>query len=162
MRRDQGLPLCCPRAKQTVPASLTMDPPHTRVEPISEAGGTSLKKYLRKGKMLHGSEEWREKKCEKQFCEHQGQRRKSGRCSRLQIRYSPAAHEWDHGGAGEYVLKELWPVETPHWRRFILKDCSLWEQPPCWSREKCEEEGAAEMKCYELTTIPIAHPPCAS
>jgi len=40
---------------------------------------------------------------------------------------------------------------------FILKDCSPWKDPR-WSRGQVEE-GAAEMKHYELTAIPIPHPP---
>jgi len=38
--------------------------------------------------------------------------------------------------------KELLPVKTP-----------------TGAGEKCDAEGAAEMKCYELTTTPIPHPP---
>jgi len=28
-----------------------------------------------------------------------------------------------------------------------------------WSREKCEEEGAAERSCYRLTAGPVPHTP---
>ena len=85
--------------------------------------------------------------------------------------------------------QELWPVKDPGWSSLFLRDCtsrkgpklyqflknsSLWEGPmleqfvkDCLLQEgphtgagkQCEEEGVAEMKCYELTTTPIPHPP---
>ena len=42
-------------------ASSTTDPPQDTAEPISQAGGTSDKTYLRKSKTLYGGEEWGEK-----------------------------------------------------------------------------------------------------
>jgi len=45
-----------------------------------------------------------------------------------------------HAKAGEYFLKELWPMESPCWSRFILQDCRLWEGPML-QQGKCEEEG---------------------
>lgn len=32
---------------------------------------------------------------------------------------------WSDG----YFLKKLWPKKSPHWSRFILKDCRPWEGP---------------------------------
>ncbi|KAK4810511.1 hypothetical protein QYF61_004291 [Mycteria americana] len=57
----------------------------------------------------------------------------------------------------------------------FLKNCSLWEGPmlenfakncipwegPHAGGEECEEEGAAETKCYGLTVNPTPHPPPA-
>lgn len=45
------------RRGQLVPASSAVDLLQDTAELISEAGGTSVKAYLRKGKMLHGREE---------------------------------------------------------------------------------------------------------
>lgn len=51
------------------------------------------------------------------------------------------AHGGHHTGAGGYAWKELQPLETPCWSRFILKEL----QPVGRSREEeCEEEGTAE------------------
>lgn len=33
---------------------------------------------------------------------------------------------------------------------------------PHWSRDKCEEEEAAERNCYELTTAPHSPSSCAA
>lgn len=46
--------------------------------------------------------EWvlRWKKCDKQFCEHQGQRRRERRCSRHQRRHSSTVHAGDHSRTG--------------------------------------------------------------
>jgi len=41
----------------------------------------------------------------------------------------------------------------------FMEDCLLWEGPHTGAGEECEEEGAAETKCDELTTTPIPHPP---
>ncbi|GAB0186526.1 zinc finger and BTB domain-containing protein 5 [Grus japonensis] len=41
----------------------------------------------------------------------------------------------------------------------FLEDCLLWEGPHAGAGEECEEEGAAETTCDELTAIPIPHPP---
>ncbi|GAB0177893.1 zinc finger and BTB domain-containing protein 5 [Grus japonensis] len=48
------------------------------------------------------------------------------------------------------------------WEGFMekfMKECILWEGPHAGAREQGEEEGAAELKRYELTTTPIPHPP---
>jgi len=62
------------------------------------------------------------------------------------------------------------PVGDPHWSRLLLKDCSQWKRPMLkkfmenrlpWeglytgAGEECEEEGAAETTCDELTTTPF-------
>ena len=47
----------------------------------------------------------------------------------------------------------LW--EEPTLEQFV-KDCLLWVGPHAGAGEMCEEEGAAEMKGYQLTTTPIA------
>jgi len=41
-----------------------------------------------------------------------------------------------------------------------MKNCSLWEGLNAGAGEEHEEEGVAEIKCYELTTKPISHPLC--
>jgi len=40
-----------------------------------------------------------------------------------------------------------------------MEDCLLWEGPHNGAGEECEEEGAAETTCDELTTISIPCPP---
>ena len=50
VRRQQGLPPC---QTESVPASSKMDPPLAKAEPISDAGGTSVITYLRKGKKCY-------------------------------------------------------------------------------------------------------------
>jgi len=42
--------------------------------------------------------------------------------------------------------------------RFV-ENCLPWEGPYTGAGEECEEEGAAETKCDELTITPIPHPP---
>jgi len=39
-----------------------------------------------------------------------------------------------------------------------VKDWILWEGPHTGAGEEHEEERAAEMKCYGLTTTPVPHP----
>ncbi|KAK4832829.1 hypothetical protein QYF61_025817, partial [Mycteria americana] len=63
--------------------------------------------------------------------------------------------ERSHAGA---VCEELQPVEGPTLEKFV-KDCISWEGPHAGAGEDHEEEHAAEMKRYELTTTPIPHPP---
>lgn len=41
------------------------------------------------------------------------------------------------------------------WTILFLKDCMLWQGPHAVAGEECEEEGEAEVKCYELTATPI-------
>lgn len=36
------------------------------------------------------------------------------------------------------------------------------QESSCWSREKCEDEGAGEGKCYMLTAIPHSPYPCTT
>ena len=40
-----------------------------------------------------------------------------------------------------------------------MKDCIPWEGLLTGAEEQREEEGVAEMRCYELTTMAIPHPP---
>lgn len=69
--------------------------------------------------------------------------------------------------------QELWPVRDPHWTSLFLRDyspwkgstlekfmkhCSPWEGPYAGEGEQHEEEGEAEIKCYELTTTSISCP----
>lgn len=72
--------------------------------------------------------------------------------------------------------RELWLLVDPHWSSLLLKDytpflknCSLWEREVCEAlysvegpntgpAEKREEEGVAEMKCYEWTATLIPYP----
>jgi len=53
----------------------------------------------------------------------------------------------------EQILKNCSPWEGPTLEQF-MKDCMPWERLHAGAGEKCEEEGAAEPKCYELTTDP--------
>jgi len=39
-----------------------------------------------------------------------------------------------------------------------VKDCLLWERSCAGAGKECEEEGAAEIMCDELTTTPMSHP----
>lgn len=39
-----------------------------------------------------------------------------------------------------------------------MKNCIPWETPHAGA-EQCEDEGAADTKCYEVTTTPIPHLP---
>ena len=56
------------------------------------------------------------------------------------------------------VLEELQPMGRTHVVQF-MKDSILWEGPHAGKEEECEEEGAAETTCDELTATPIPHPP---
>lgn len=49
-------------------------------------------------------------------------------------------------------------MEGPTLEQF-MRDCVLWQEPHAGAGEEWDEEGAAEMKCYEVTTTPIPHPP---
>lgn len=40
-----------------------------------------------------------------------------------------------------------------------MKNCIPWEGPHNRPEEECEDEGAAEMKCCELTKTHIPYPP---
>ena len=40
-----------------------------------------------------------------------------------------------------------------------MEVCLLWEGPHAGAGEQCEEEGAAETTCDELTATPIPRPP---
>lgn len=74
--------------------------------------------YKEKGKKFWTSSEECGKKCEKQPCDHHGQRRRGGEIAPQPVE-SPCKFSW----------QELWPVENPHWSR----------------GKKCEEE---ERNCY--------------
>ena len=74
-----------------------------------------------------------------------------------------------HGGANIH----LQPVEDPTPEQFVkncspwegltlqkfMEDCLPWEGPHAGAGEECEEKGAAETMCDELTATPI---PCSS
>lgn len=72
--------------------------------------------------------------------------------SRCWIRYIRCSPWRNYGGAGPYFLKEVQPVGSAYWSRFIPKDCSLWKGPLLEHWEKCEVKGAAERNCYGMTT----------
>ncbi|KAK4806933.1 hypothetical protein QYF61_027300 [Mycteria americana] len=62
----------------------------------------------------------------------------------------------------EQFLKDCSPWEGPTLEK-VVKDCLLWEGPHTGAGEEREEEGAADMKCYELTaTPPFLIPLCHS
>ena len=44
----------------------------------------------------------------------------------------------------------------------FVKDYVLWKEIHAGAGEESEDEGAAETKNYELTSIPIPHPPALS
>jgi len=52
----------------------------------------------------------------------------------------------------------LHPVGRTH-AGAVLAGLYHWEGPHTGAGEQCAEKGAAEMKGYELTAIPIPHPP---
>ncbi|KAK4825819.1 hypothetical protein QYF61_002942, partial [Mycteria americana] len=58
----------------------------------------------------------------------------------------------------EQFLKNYSLWKGPTLEKFV-KDCILWEGPHGGAGEEREEEGAAETKCYGLTTTPIPHHP---
>jgi len=41
----------------------------------------------------------------------------------------------------------------------FMENCLLWKGPYAGAGAECEEEGAAEKMCDELTTTPIPRPP---
>ncbi|KAM9590862.1 uncharacterized protein ACIBXB_005912 [Morphnus guianensis] len=58
----------------------------------------------------------------------------------------------------EQFVKNCSPWEGPTFKKF-MEDCLLWEGPHAGAGEECEEEGAAETMCDELTATPIPCPP---
>lgn len=112
-------------------------PPPGTAQPHSKGGGASGKKYLGKGKTLCRKQvgtKKKKKRWEKEPCEQQGQSRRRGR-RRPKQRFScspwrnhggadghTTAHGEQHAGAGRCFLKELRPMESPCWSRFILKE----------------------------------------
>ena len=77
-------------------------------------------------------------------------------------RDSSAAPGEDHGEVGGHDLKELQPMESPPWSRFILKDCSPWDGPHGEEGERPAKEGAAERSCYGQHKTPHSPFLCAS
>ncbi|GAB0192682.1 hypothetical protein GRJ2_001733500 [Grus japonensis] len=65
-----------------------------------------------------------------------------------------------HAGA-DFLVGPL-AVGDSHWSSLFLKDSIPWEGPHAGTGEECVAEGAAEMKCYGLTTTLIPHPLCSS
>lgn len=74
-----------------------------------------------------------------------------------------------HAGANPW--KELCPTQDPCWSSLSLKDCTPWKgamleqfMKDCipWEGhhagvgKNCEDKGAAETKCYEITTSPCS------
>lgn len=57
----------------------------------------------------------------------------------------------------EQLLKNcgLWEVPT---LELLMKDSLLWEKPAAGTWGECEEEGAVELKCHELTVTLTAFP----
>lgn len=98
----------------------TADP----AEPLREAGSTSRKAELRKGRKHHKEEEGM-KRSEKHQREQQGQRRSGRKCSRCQSRYPPPQSGKDPGWSrwtcpeGSAAHGQSLPEQM-----FLLKDCS--------------------------------------
>lgn len=110
-----------------------MAPPHGRAEPIRHRCSTSGKTYLRKGKNVIQAE-WeaavltpRSEKDGEEMLQVVKQRFP---CSHLseedhaRADIHTAACEGPHTRADGCFLKELQPMERPHWSMFILKHCS--------------------------------------
>lgn len=51
-------------------------------------------------------------------------------------------------------MKNSSPRERLTWEQ-LTKDCILWEGLQTGPGKECKDEGAAETKCYELTTAHI-------
>jgi len=58
----------------------------------------------------------------------------------------------------EQLVKSCSPWEGLTLEKFV-ENCLLWLGPHAGSGAECEEEGAAETRCDELTATPIPHPP---
>ena len=58
----------------------------------------------------------------------------------------------------EQFLKDCSPWEALTLEKFA-EDCTSWEAPNDGTGEQCEEQGAADTKCYGLTTTPVPQPP---
>jgi len=58
----------------------------------------------------------------------------------------------------EQFVNNCSPWEALMLEKF-MEDCLLWEGPHAGAGEECEEEGAAEATCDELTIAPISSPP---
>ncbi|KAK4807231.1 LOW QUALITY PROTEIN: hypothetical protein QYF61_024351 [Mycteria americana] len=84
------------------------------------------------------------------------------------IPHPPCAARWirKDGEKIEGRQEELWIKDCTPWRgptlEQFVKYCILQEGPHAGAGEEHKEEGAAEMKCYELTSTPIPHPPCSA
>jgi len=92
--------------------------------------------------------------------------------SRLLV--GPEAHGERSPCWRRFVGRTCDPVGDPRWSSLSLKDCTpwkgptleqfmdnclLWEGPHAGAGAECEEEGAAETACNELTAAPIPRPP---
>ncbi|KAK4826947.1 hypothetical protein QYF61_012796, partial [Mycteria americana] len=62
------------------------------------------------------------------------------------------------GSMLEQFVKNCSPWEGLMLEKF-MEDCLLWEGHHSGAGEECEEEGAVETTCDELTATPIPHPP---
>lgn len=56
------------------------------------------------------------------------------------------------------MLKQSSPEGLQLWRGPLLKQCVFCRRNPHWSEEEREKEGAAEIKHWDLTTMPF---PCS-
>ena len=61
----------------------------------------------------------------------------------------------------EQFMKNCSPWEGLTLEKF-MEDCLPWEGPHAGAGEECEEEGAAETTCDELTATPHSPSPCAT
>lgn len=68
---------------------------------------------------------------------------------------SPAAPEGPDIGAGGYILKELCFMESPCRRTSVPEGTEACKKDHAGGDEMCEEEEAAEMNCYRLTTTSV-------
>lgn len=172
---------------ELLPASSTMTTPQATVDPISEAGGTAGKPYLRKGKTLPKNEGDKEKKkCKNQPCNTEV--REGRRCSRCRSRDFPvslgdtmvqqefprspwkgpcksrylqtAAHGGPYTRPGGYAQKE--PAACGELMlEQVYHGVQPMERTHTRAGEKCEEERAAKRNCYGLTTSTIPLSTCA-
>ncbi|PKU39549.1 hypothetical protein llap_10146 [Limosa lapponica baueri] len=155
------------------------DPPDGTAEPRSHDGGTSGRTYSRKAKVC------KEKSVRKSPADTKVKEVGGGSAPHTgaEIPIQPTEktmgkqlvtlqHTEEHVGedihttacgghharADGCALNELQTVEKPCRSGFILKDCSPWKDPG-WSKGEAEE-GATEMKCYELDRNPYSPSPC--
>lgn len=133
MRKCQKLPLC---STELIPASCRMDPTLTKPKPISDDGGTSEIKFLRRRGRGQRERFERNSPADPKVSE-EGE---EGKCSRSQNRDFPCTL-WKTPMLKQFMNNcSLW--EGPTLDKFV-KDCVPWEEPLARAAKE-REEGVAE------------------